>query len=203
MSAFPYESQWGDVAVNAPLIEQSVDPVAHFDWREEGYPNADEYRLWARNVCGLACLRSVLQAWRGLRPRMHELVLAAQDGGVLTRSGDTINGLYYRPLLRWVRDAFDLSGDVLEGIEAAEVPHHVAEGQVFIASVSPEIRYPLRPNERRGGHLVLVHAAEKGWITFHNPSGVRETAADARLDIDTFARFFVGRGFTLRPSAGD
>ena len=129
---------------------------------------------------------------------MHDLVLAAQLHGALVRRGDAIDGLYYRPFLNWVRSAFELDGEVLECIEAADIQEHVRDGQVFVASVSPEIRYPSRPNQRRGGHLVLVHASRDGQLTFHNPSGVRETAADASDDVDTFARFFAGRGFTLR-----
>lgn len=194
---FPYESQWGDVALNAPLIEDGVDPAAHFDWRAEGYASADDYRLWARNVCGLACLRSVLGAWRNERPPMHRLVLGAQSAGALIREGEAIKGLYYRPFLDWVRSEFGLSGEVVEGQHADRALAEWREGRVFVASVSPEIRYPDRPNARRGGHLVLVHSVDGDRVTFHNPSGVRDTAENARLDIATFSRFFAGRGFTL------
>ncbi|MDN4613891.1 hypothetical protein P5G50_05435 [Leifsonia sp. F6_8S_P_1B] len=195
--AFPYESQWGDVALNAPLIEHGADPTEHFDWRAEGYASADDYRLWARNVCGLACLRSVLGAWRGQRPPMHRLVLGAQSAGALVREGETVGGLYYRPFLAWVRAEFGLVGEVAEGPAAEQALLEACEDRVFVASVSPEIRYPDRPNARRGGHLVLVHTADADSVTFHNPSGVRETAENARLDVATFSRFFAGRGFTL------
>lgn len=200
MSLFPYESQWGDLRCNQPLIEHGTNPAQFFDWSSDGYPSEEEYLFWSRHVCGLACLRSVLRAWL---PQlgditMFELINRAQRWGALVREDDTVGGLYYRPFVEWVLEDFGINGTVHPDIEAEPLLGYVRAGHVVFASVSSEIRYPDRPNRRRGGHLVLVHRFEGDRIVLHNPSGVGRNAQDAELDLDTFRRFFAHRGVVLR-----
>ncbi|MFF2052040.1 hypothetical protein ACFVU2_10615 [Leifsonia sp. NPDC058194] len=197
---FPYESQWGDLEYNEPLIVRGEAPGRHHDWRADGYASETEYEFWAAHVCGLACLRSVLRAWRpelGIVP-MAELIEGAVRAGALVRREDTVDGLYYRPFLAWIADEFGIDGEVVERTPTAGFLPLVRPGQVVLASVSPEIRWPQRPNERRGGHLVLVHGREGDRFIFHNPSGIAEMAADATADVETFARFHAERGMVLR-----
>ncbi|MCI0157570.1 hypothetical protein KNO15_12790 [Leifsonia shinshuensis] len=200
MGLFPYESQWGDLGCNEPLIEHGENPARFFDWSSDGYPSEEEYLFWSRHICGLACLRSVLRAWSPQHGdiTMFELVGRAQRWTALVREGDTVAGLYYRPFVDWVREDFGIDGAVHPDIAAEELLEHVRGGRVALASVSSEIRYPDRPNVRRGGHLVLVHRLERDRIVLHNPSGVGQSARDAELDLDTFRRFFAGRGVTLQ-----
>ncbi|WP_313541274.1 hypothetical protein [Leifsonia aquatica] len=197
---FPYESQWGDLRCNEPLIVRGESPARHHDWAADDYASEAEYEFWAAHVCGLACLRSVLRAWRpelGIVP-MARLIDGAVEAGALVRRDDTVDGLYYRPFLSWISDAFGIEGEVVERTATAEFLPLVQPGQVVLASVSPEIRWPDRPNERRGGHLVLVHGRDGDRFVFHNPSGIGPTAADAKADVATFARFHAERGMVLR-----
>ncbi|GAA2055390.1 hypothetical protein BJ963_003375 [Leifsonia soli] len=48
MTPYPYESQWGDIACNQPLIEQGTNPATFFDWRTDGYPSEQEYLFWSQ-----------------------------------------------------------------------------------------------------------------------------------------------------------
>jgi predicted esterase len=66
-----------------------------------------------------------------------------------------------------------------------------------IISVSPEIRYPERPNQRQGGHLILLHGRGRDGVWFHNPSGIAPHQADVYLPFETMVRFYAGRGMTL------
>ena len=199
MTTYPYESQWGDPACNAAVVERGEDPAGLFDWRADGYRSAEEYGFWARHVCGLAGLRSVLRAWipsAGALP-MRELITRAVACGALTRDGDEVGGLYYRPFAEWVRDDFGIEAVVHPRIDVPELLAEVGDGRVVLASVSAEIHYPERPPVRRGGHLVLVHAFDGETATFHNPSGIGSTGADARLGLAELARFSAERGVTL------
>lgn len=200
---YPYESQWGDIACNRPLIEEGADPSRFFDWATDGYPSVEEYLFWSHHVCGLASLRSVLRAWTPEHGRiaMFELVRRARRHGALTRDGDAVGGLFYRPFVEWIGEDFGIEGTVHPLVEVEGLLAHVQAGGVAVASVSPEIRYPDRPNARRGGHLVLVHRFDGDRITLHNPSGVPGTAENAELDLPTFERFFAHRGVTLTPPA--
>jgi hypothetical protein len=159
MTTYPYESQWGDPACNAAVVERGEDPAGLFDWRADGYRSAEEHAFWARHVCGLAGLRSVLRAWipsAGALP-MRELITRAVARGALTRDGDEVGGLHYRPFAEWVRDDFGIEAVVHPRIDVPELLAEVGEGRVVLASVSAEIRYPERP--RRGA------AATSCWCT--------------------------------------
>ncbi|WP_025155684.1 hypothetical protein [Leifsonia aquatica] len=199
-SPFPYESQWGDLRCNEPLIVRGESPARCHDWTVDGYASAAEYEFWAAHVCGLACLRSVLRAWRpelGVVP-MARLIAGAVAAEALVRREDTVDGLSYRPFLAWIADEFAIEGEVVERTPTAAFLPLVRPGQVVLASVSPEIRWPERANERRGGHLVLVHDRVGDRFVFHNPSGIGPTAANATADVATFARFHAERGMVLR-----
>lgn len=200
MIVYQYESQWGSLACNAPLIEQGISPSKHHDWRVDGYSTEEEYLFWSRHVCGLACLRSVLRAWHpdGKTPSMRELLAGAHASAALTLDGGEVGGLFYRPFLSWVKQEFGIEGEVLEAPDIASMLGRVREGSVFLASVSSEIRYPDRPNTRRGGHLVLVYRYDGATVQFHNPSGIHDQAAHVQLDVERFARFSSGRGVLLR-----
>ncbi len=198
---FPYESQWGDERCNGPHIVDRERPGRYHDWRIDGYADEAEYEYWAAHVCGLACFRSVLRAWRpdlGVIP-MTELIGGAVAAGALVPLADTVDGLYYRPFLDWIASAFGIEGEIIERTPVESWLPLVGDGRVVVASVSPEIRWPSRPNERRGGHLVLVHAVDtQGRLVFHNPSGIGPTAAGAVAEVGTFARFHADRGMVLR-----
>lgn len=198
---FPYESQWGDLRCNEPLIVRGERPGRFHDWSADGYASEAEYEYWGSHVCGLAGLRSVLRAWRPERGAipMRELIDGAVAAGALVPRPDTVDGLYYRPFLAWIAADYGIHGEVFERSTVAEWSPSVADGTVALASVSPEIRWPERPNERRGGHLVLVHTVDAaGRLVFHNPSGIAETAADAVASPEVFERFHAGRGVLLR-----
>lgn len=199
--SFPYESQWGDVRCNEAVVVRGEAPGRFHDWRRDGYASEAEYAFWAAHVCGLACLRSVLRSWRpafGVVP-MAEPIRGAVAAGALVERADTVDGLYYRPFLAWIAEAFGIDGDVVEHTPIADLVPSIDVDRVVIASVSSEIRWPERPNARRGGHLVLVHGVdEDGRLVFHNPSGIGATAADAVADLPTFARFHADRGMVLR-----
>ena len=199
-SPFPYESQWGDERCNAAVVLRREPPGRFHDWRADGYASEREYEYWASHVCGLACLRSVLRAWRpGLGPvPMAELIRGAVAAGALVPRPDTVDGLYYRPFLAWIAADYGQHGAGLEGAEVYGWLTGVGGAAVALASVSPEIRWPERPNERTGGHLVLVHGRDDaGRAVFHNPSGIGPTAGSAVLAPEVFARFHPGRGMLL------
>jgi hypothetical protein len=68
----------------------------------------------------------------------------------------------------------------------------------FIASVHPAIRRPESAPPHRGGHLVLITAADAQSVTFHNPSGDSPATRErVQLSLNRFAPFFAGRGIAI------
>ncbi|MGH8968283.1 MAG: hypothetical protein ACRDXB_23560, partial [Actinomycetes bacterium] len=135
----------------------STEPPGLHDWASHGYRSREEYLFWSRNVCGLACLQSLLHAWTDVRLPMGELVALALDRGcyVVEPTGK-VQGLIYRPFMAWVSSQFGFHCELVERTPIGVSTRDLQPGQVMIASVSPEIRDSDTPEPRRGGHLVLV-----------------------------------------------
>ncbi|QCP53766.1 hypothetical protein FAZ95_32675 [Trinickia violacea] len=200
----PYYSQWGSPDWVRPIVEESADPCDDPHWRQSGFADPERYRFWAQRVCGLTCLESVLDFWRIRRASRAALLdQALERGAYKMRTDGGVDGLIYRPFADWVGEAFGLKVHVLPEIGIEALAGHIDSDTFAIASVSPRIRYPDEPNETRGGHLILLHGADRDGVWFHNPSGIAPHQADAYLRFDAFERFFAGRGMTISRSHGE
>ncbi|CAG4895719.1 hypothetical protein LMG31841_02212 [Paraburkholderia saeva] len=195
----PYYTQWGSPEWVRAIVEDAADPCDDPGWRGCGFTEPERYRFWAKRLCGLTCLESALDFWGIGHPSRaamldealrHEVYRMRNDGGV--------DGLIYRPFAQWTAQAFGLQVEVLPQIGIEEIAARIDADTLAIASVSPEIRYPERHNETRGGHLILLHGRDERGVWFHNPSGVAPFQADVWLPFETVKRFYAGRGLTLR-----
>ncbi|PXW17510.1 hypothetical protein [Paraburkholderia caballeronis] len=194
----PYRSQWGSPEWVARIVADDADPCDDPDWRRSGFATGDDYRFWAKRLCGLACFESALDYWRIAHgPRAALLDGALDHGAYRMRDDGGVDGLIYRPFAEWVAAAFGIHVDVLTDEDIEATAARVGPDTLAIVSVSPEIRYPAHPNERQGGHLVLLHGRGDGGVWFHNPSGVAPYQADAWLPYATVARFHARRGMAL------
>lgn len=194
----PYYSQWGSPEWVAAIVENGADPCDDPGWRRSGFAQADDYRFWAKRLCGLTCLESALDYWEiEHAPRAGLLQAALRHGVYRVREDGGVDGLIYRPFAEWVEADFGVGVEVMtdESLEATAA--RLNAETLAIVSVSPEIRYPDRPNARTGGHLILLHGRGEGGVWFHNPSGVAPYQADAWLPYATVARFHARRGMAL------
>lgn len=197
----PYFSQWASPEMTLAVVAEGAERALLRDpaWAESGAADVADYARWAGHLCGMACLRMVLAA-RGVAPLPRLLELArgcTAEGGYVVAPDGAIHGLIYAPFLRFAA-RFGLAADIRLELTAADLPGLLAEQDVFLASVHPDIRWPERTPPRRGGHLVLVTAADADCITFHNPSGHDPaTQRHAQAPPAEFDRFFAGRGIAI------
>jgi hypothetical protein len=203
-------SQWGRLERNDEVVVRRSAPAAPEvflpngepahprDWAADGYRSREEYLFWSRRVCGLACLQSLLHGWTDVRLSMRELLEQALDWGcyVVEPSGK-VHGLLYRPFMAWVSERFGFSCELVEHTPIEVSSCEVRPGRVLMASVSAEIRDPDTADPHRGGHLVLVYAADDGMVRFHNPSGYSHNSDSAVLPLEVFARFHANRGILV------
>lgn len=195
----PYYSQWADPIYAQRIVTDDADPCGDPSWRQTGFDDAEHYRFWSRRICGLACLRSALAHWRLASPAPRELLeQALRAGCYVPRPDGGVDGLIYAPFVRWIEQAFGLRAEVWARCSLQALVGEIKADALVIASVSPEIRHTARDNERKGGHLVLVHGQDASNVWLHNPSGGPGSQADARLTRATFARFYAERGIVLR-----
>lgn len=198
MAAVPFYGQFETPALIEGIATGAVDPREDPAWAASGASDPADYARWSQHACGMACLKMVLAAARGDVHPTLALLRRSLPYGCYVEEGEAIRGLIYAPFVRFVAAEFGLSSEVVTGIEADALPGLLARAPFFIASVHPWIRWPDRAPPRRGGHLVLVHAAASDAITFNNPSGhVPAAQRDAALPVAVFARYFAGRGILI------
>ncbi|MBN8928531.1 MAG: hypothetical protein BGO51_21330 [Rhodospirillales bacterium 69-11] len=197
----PYFSQWESPDLTSAVIAEGEAALRRDPrWRDSGATDLDEYATWALHCCGMACLKMVLAARTGRVVPILDLARGCTQAGgyVVDPAADTIRGLIYAPFVPWVAEAFGLDAGVVTDVTAADLPDLLRDNAFFIASVHHAIRWPEQDPPHRGGHLVLVYAADAHGITFHNPSGhTRATQQAAHLPLATFERFFAGRGIRI------
>ncbi|HEY2023995.1 C39 family peptidase [Paraburkholderia sp.] len=194
----PYYTQWASPEWVRDIVERQCDPCDDPHWRRSGFADPVRYRFWAQRLCGLTCLESALDYWRiGHAPRADLLEDALRHGVYRMREDGGVDGLIYRPFADWAARAFGLHVDVVPQAPLEHIAARLDAGTLAIVSVSAEIRYPQRPNQRQGGHLILLHGRDRHGVWFHNPSGVVPHQANVYLPFATIARFYAGRGMTL------
>ena len=198
----PYYSQWESRDLTMAVLAEGAKPALLRDpaWRSSGARTVEEYSRWAGHVCGMACLKMILAARTGsVIPTLDLARQCTEFGGyVVDPVTGGIKGLIYAAFLALVREVYGLSGAVLTGLGAVNLPTVMQTADFFVASVHHAIRWPEKEAPSRGGHLVLVTAATPEGITFHNPSGHDSASQESvTLPMEIFDRFFAGRGIRI------
>jgi hypothetical protein len=198
-SGTPYFSQWESAELAARFVHGSLDLADDPRWAASGARTPEEYRYWARKVCGLACLKMIL-ARRGLLvPPTMTLVERALAWQAYIPQGDRVAGLIYQPFASWVAAEYGITAEVAPHLPLEAVAGIASPETPAIVSVHPWIRWPDRDPPARGAHLVLVTGAGGGLLRFHNPSGIPPASQhDALVPVADFARFYAGRGLLIR-----
>ncbi|MFZ4832895.1 hypothetical protein [Rouxiella sp. Mn2063] len=199
----PYFNQWEAPELAAEIVAKRLSLKDVAQWRASGAKSQHEFIEWASHVCGMCCLKMALAATRDEIIPTLELTRRSLPYGTYVREGDNIRGLIYSPFVDFVREEWDIEAQVCVDIDVRDIARELENKHFFIASVHPSIRQPASSPPKRGGHLVLVSQVEQGVITFHNPSGdVPASQSNVRLPLDTFSRFFAGRGIALIKNTG-
>jgi hypothetical protein len=197
-SEVPYVCQWATPELAADLIAGRATLAEDANWALSGAANRAEYVEWANHVCGMACLKMVLTHRDGTAPQLLELARRSLPYGAYVRDGERIKGLIYAPFVVFVREQFTLTAEVQVDLDEHQLPLLLEQHRYFIASVHPGIRQHALQPPARGGHLVLVFAADRYSVTFHNPSG--DSLANRQkvtMSLADFGRFFAGRGIAI------
>ncbi len=196
----PYFAQWESPELVARILAREVPASADPLWRRSGARTPEEYEFWSWNACGMACLKMLLAYRDGVEHPLVGLARRCVAYGGYVLDGSDVQGLVYAPFLDFIRAEFDLDGRVLAPLSIELLLAEVQAGHPVIASVHPSIRWPDRPYEGRGGHLVLVTGSDPSTrsLFFHNPSGDTPAAQrHARVPVDRFEPYFAHRGIAI------
>lgn len=199
----PYYSQWESPDLVPDIINGTLRAADDPLWQKSGAASRDDYEYWSWRVCGMACLRMVLDHWRGTAPGTVDLAQECLEAGAYVRHADgRLDGLIYAPFADYVRSRWALDAEVHPSLPVAEVQHQLADGRLLMLSVHPSIRLLDPEPPHKGGHLVLAVAANAANVYLHNPSGFPDRSQrGAIVPWPDLERFYAGRGVALADSA--
>ncbi len=195
----PFFAQWESPELIRDIIERKLKAGNDPRWSESGANSQEEYELWGRNVCGMACLKMIL-ATKGRKARLIDLAKKCTEYGGYQIRGEKIDGLYYQPFIEFINREFDLQGSVYPFMEINDIITELDQGHFAIASVSPGIRYPQSIPAKKGGHLVLVigYNISLRKLLIHNPSGFYgESQEYVSISFENFEKFFAQKGIAV------
>jgi hypothetical protein len=199
--AVPYFAQWESRELVGPIIQGEIAARDDPRWASSGADNRDEYEFWSWRVCGMACLKTLLLAWRDSAHGTVTLGKEVLDAGGYRMRSNGLDGLIYVPFCTYLDKRWSIAAAVYTRTPVSEIIQMLRAGDWFMASVSPAIRRPEATPPSRGGHLVLVHDTSEGDLIFHNPSGdTPDSQQSVRIPPADFAKFYAGRGIRLHRS---
>lgn len=196
----PYYSQWESPSLVSKIIRDEISAKDDPLWKRSGASSPEEYELWARNMCGMACLKMIIKHKIGETIPILDLGKRSLEYGVYILKPGTIDGMYYSPFVKFIKEEFDLNSKAVGSMSIKRILRELAHENYIIASVSHKIRGLSSRPPSKGGHLVLLlgYNLEKQTILFHNPSGdTEESQKYSEISFSQFENFFAGRGLVV------
>lgn len=200
MAVPPFFGQWESRDLIGPIIRNEMRAADDPLWAQSGARDAEDYDRWSWHLCGTACLRMALAGMGVTPPPLLDLARrVAAFGGYVEQEDGWIRGLIYAGAIELLRQDYGIEAEIVLDRPAEAIPAMLDGAAGYIASVHPLIRTGIDTPPSRGGHLVLVHAADDGALRFHNPSGdTRATQEGVAMPIADFARYHAERGILIR-----
>ena len=194
----PYFSQFESRELISDILAKKLLAQDDPKWQKSGATSKKEYALWSRNACGMACLKMIL-AYK-IKKQIPIVTLGKRCKEFGGYKGKKLEGLFYAPFLKFVKNDFGLDGRIISPIIVPDIFTALDKGNLVIASVSPHIDTPNASANHNGGHLVPVigYDTHKKTLTYHDPSGAaKETQENVTVSVKHFQNFFAYKGVII------
>lgn len=201
ISNVPYYCQFASPDLSKDILEGKINTINDPNLSIFGFNSNEEAAYWSWRICGICCLKMVLNYY-------NQNVSIAE----LTKKGISLGGYdvesdkgwYHVPLCNLAR-SYGLECLNFNYVKPANIANKIRNHQFVIASVNPEI---IRGDNEigsleKGGHFVLItgvrlkdHKINGFYI--HNPSGdTIKSRQDAYIKIDRFLAAYSMRSIIL------
>lgn len=206
----PYFSQRQSSSLTDQIYNKKIDARQDPLWKKSGAKDPLEYLHWSWSICGIACLKMILQsknhkeipiialAKNGLKYGFYSINQDAYDKEDYINS---ISDLKYKPFVKFINQTLPLHAKIINPLTLNEIIYYLDQDNFIIASVSSKIREPKSIPTKRGGHLVLIlgYDLSNHTIIFHNPSGVyKKSQKYTKVSFPDFNRFFANKGIIIK-----
>jgi hypothetical protein len=195
-----YFSQWESKDLVGKILRREMSAADDPLWKKSGAKTQREYEVWSWNLCGMACLRMILNHAIGKDEQIVVLGKKCMSYGGYILKKSEIEGLIYKPFVEFIKQEYGLAAKIYPVMLFEDILEALNDGQYIMVSVSPDIRHPDSTPQKKGGHLVVVVGYDyfKKLLFLHNPSGdTRESQEYAQISFGNFKRFFAERGVVI------
>lgn len=196
----PYFSQWESKKLVKDIIFGKISAKDDPLWKKSGAKTKKEYELWSWNGCAMACLKMIIAYKFKKEIPLVKLGFDCQKFKGYILKNNNLEGLYYKPFLRFIEKDFNLKGKIISPMFLEEIIEELDKGNFVICSVSHEIRNPKVKPLKKGGHLIFVLGYDlvNQSLVFHNPSGIDlKTQKYTRISFEDFRKFFAYKGIVI------
>ena len=200
ISDVPYYSQWESSELVGKIIKSEISAQDDPLWKKSGAKTPQEYEYWAKNLCGMACLKMILKREFAKNIPIIKLGKKCAKYGGYIENEDTIDGLYYAHFKKFIADEFGLKGKIFTPLSINNIIEEISSGHYVIASVNQKIRNPKSRPTSKGGHLILMLGfdLDHEYLFFHDPSGdQKNNQSYAKISFERFGNFFAERGVSI------
>lgn len=197
----PYCCQFASPELAKDILEGKIDSINDPNLSSFGFDSKKEAAYWSWRICGICCLKMVLNYY-GQDVSVSELTKKGISLGGYDVESD--KGWYHAPLRNLAR-SYGLKSSNYGYLNPVSIADKIKNNRFVIASVNPEI---IRGDNEissfeKVGHFVLItgfklksHKIIGFYI--HNPSGdTTESRQDAFIEIDRFLASYGMRGIVL------
>ena len=201
-SHVPYQSQFASPELTDVILENKISGENDRNWSSFGFKNPQEYAFWSLKICGMACLKMILEFYN----LSNKSIAALTNEGLNLGGYDLKNnkGWFHKPLLKQAK-LYGLKGYITARFGVNSICELILKKKFFIASVNPFIiRFDKNiTNAELGGHLVLVigfrlkNGKCEGFF-INNPSGkTDDTRTKAFIPMEIFKKAYGGKGIAI------
>lgn len=204
-----YISQFASRELVSDYLDKHITAEDDPLWKSFGFKLKADYNFWVQRLCGLICVKMVLDALSlsSTKETIAELTKKGVSvGGYQVYNEDGVfidKGWFYAPLIELSKE-YGVNGNVCKNLTIFNLCQNVLYNKFSIASVNPKvIRGDIDKCKTKGGHLVIIlgfkwNGKKCDGFYIHNPSG-REpsTQENAYISLERFTESFAQRGFTL------
>jgi hypothetical protein len=198
----PYYSQWESAHLVDKFLTNFDLAIEDPKWKNSGAKTKEEYILWAKNVCGMACLKMILRMLNDIE--MPTIKMAQDsvkyDAYRVNFDENSIFGMIYVGFTEYAKQEFNLNSTFSTQLTINDIVNCLMKGNLVIASVSNKIRDEIPKVSSKGGHLVLVVGYDKikKFLVIHNPSGYHKRSQEYhKVSFDNFNACFAERGIII------
>lgn len=204
-----YYSQWESRNLNKSIelhtIEAKEDPL----WRNSGAGSKEEYELWSKNICAIACFKMVADNLGFISKEIKSISFAKQSiryGIYIYKENEKkIEGIFWQPFQNFFLEKYKIKSYIIKCLTITKICQLLLNNKIIFLSVSPFFHYDTNRAKftKRVGHIILVHGFVskngiiQGFFIKDPGAWIENNSQECFVNTKKFLSNYSGRAFVI------